>query len=124
MLEFAQDRPAIDIVKHVVIFVGLVWKPSVIQENILQTLAVLGLRFNPDGRSLSRCSRSHGHGSRAKSWYLFEARLPVMRERFGIERVSAGINVKACDPASPLVLSTDEILRGVIYKLPHSSNNK
>jgi hypothetical protein len=97
MLEFAQDRPAIDIVKHVVIFVGLVWKPSVIRENILQTLAALELRFNPDGRSFSRCGGSRG--SCAKRWYLFDARLPVMRERFGIECVSAGINVKACDPA-------------------------
>ncbi len=122
MLEFAQDRPAIDIVKHMVIFVRLVWKPSVIQKNILQTLAVLGLRLNPDGRSLSR--RGGSHGSRAKSWYLFGTSLPVMRERFGIECVSAGINVEACDPAGLLVLLTDVILRGVIYQLPHSSNDK
>ena len=114
MLEFAQDRPAIDIVKHVVIFVGLVWKPSVIRENILQTLAALELRFNPDGRSFSRCGGSRG--SCAKRWYLFDARLPVMRERFGIECVSVGINVEACDPAGPLVLSTDVILRGVKYQ--------
>ncbi len=81
MLEFAQDRPAINVVKHVVIFVGLIWKPSVIQKNVLQMLAALGLGFNPDGRSLSRrgCSR----GSRAESWY-FKARLPVLRERVGI----------------------------------------
>ncbi len=69
MLEFAQDRLAVDIVKHMVIFVGLVWKPLVIQENILQTLVGLGLRFNPEGRSLSRCGGSRG--SRVKSWYLF-----------------------------------------------------
>ncbi len=122
MFEFLQDRPAVDIMKHVVIIVGLVWKPLVIQENILQTLAALGLRFNPDGQSLSR--RDGSSRSRAKSWYLFEARLPVMRERFGIECVSVGINVEACDPAGPLVLSTDVILRGFIYQLPHSSNNK
>jgi hypothetical protein len=116
MLELAQDRPAFNIVKHMVIFVGLVWKPSVMQENILQTLAVLGFRFNPDGRSLSRCGGSRR--SRAKSWFCFEARLPGMRERVGIKRVSVGIIVKTCEPAGPLVLLTDVILRDVIYRLP------
>jgi hypothetical protein len=114
MLERAQDRPAFNIVKHVVILVGLVWKPLVIQENILQTLAALGLRFNPDGRSLSR--RGGSRGSRAKSWFCFEARLPGMRERVGIKCVSVGIIVKTCNPAGPLVLSTDVILRGVKYQ--------
>jgi hypothetical protein len=114
MLEFAQDRPAFNIGKHVVILVGLVWKPLVIQENILQMLAALGFRFNPDGRCLSR--RGSSCGSRAKSWFCFEARLPGMRERVGIKRVSVGIIVKLCDPAGPLVLSTDIILRGVIYQ--------
>ncbi len=60
MLDIAQDRPAVNVVKHVVIFVGLIWKPSVIQKNILQMLAALGLGLNSDGRSLSRhgCSRA------------------------------------------------------------------
>ncbi len=114
MLELAQDRPTYNIAKHMVILVGLVWKPLVIQKNILQTLAVLGFRFNPDGRSLSR--RSGSHGSCTKSWFYFEARLPGMRERVGIKCVSVGIIVKMCDPAGPLLLSTDVILRGVTYQ--------
>lgn len=60
MLELVQDRPAFNIVKHVVIFVGLVWVPSVIQENIMQTLLALGLRFYPDGQLLFRRSGSRG----------------------------------------------------------------
>ena len=74
MCELAQDWPSTNIVKHVVIVVGLVWKPLVIQKNILKMLAALGLGFNPDRRSPGRQD-----GSCAESWY-FEARLPVMRE--------------------------------------------
>ncbi len=43
MLEFAQDWPAFNIVKHVVIRVGLIWEPAVVEEDILQTFATLGL---------------------------------------------------------------------------------
>ncbi len=64
ILEFAQDRPAVNVVKHVVIFVGLTWKPSVVQKNVLQALAVLGLRFNSDGQSPS--SRGGSQGGRAE----------------------------------------------------------
>jgi hypothetical protein len=35
MLEFAQNWPAFDMVKHIVILVGLVWEPAVIQEDVL-----------------------------------------------------------------------------------------
>jgi hypothetical protein len=120
MLELAQDRPAFNIVKHMVIFVGLVWKLSVIQENILQMLAVLGFRFNPDGRSLSR--RGGSHGSSAKSWFCFETRLPGMRERVGIKCVSVGIIVKnvrpcrsagtinRCNPKRCYILITPEVI--------------
>ena len=43
MLEFAQDRPACNMVKHVIILVGLIWEPAVIEEDILQTFLMLGL---------------------------------------------------------------------------------
>jgi hypothetical protein len=38
--------------------------------------------------------------------------------------VSAGLIVEMCDPAGPLVLLTDVILRGVIYRLPICYNDK
>ena len=43
MLELAQNWTTANVMKHMVIIVGLVMKPSVIQKDILQALALLGL---------------------------------------------------------------------------------
>ena len=52
MLELVQNRTSVNIMKHMVIIVGLVRKLPVIQKDILQALALLGLWCNPNWRSL------------------------------------------------------------------------
>ena len=58
MLEFAQDWTTVDVVKHMVIFIGLVRKTPVVQKDILQALTSLCFRCNLNGRSLSCASRA------------------------------------------------------------------
>ena len=81
MLEFAQNWPAFDMVKHIVVLVGLVWEPAVIQEDVLQPFTTLGLGV--DMNRGSRTGRVGGHGCRAIIWDLLKARSPVVSKRVG-----------------------------------------
>ena len=63
MLEFAQNWPAFDMVKQIVVLVGLVCEPAVIQEDVLQQFTTLGLGV--DTNRGSRTGRVGGHGCRA-----------------------------------------------------------
>ncbi len=53
MLEFAQNWTAIDVMKNMVVIVGLVREPSVIQKDVLQALTSLRFWCNSNRRSLS-----------------------------------------------------------------------
>ncbi len=78
MLEFAQDRPTFNMVKHVIILVGLIWEPAVIEEDVLQTFLTLGLGVDTNWGS---CIESvGGRGCRAIGRDLLEARLPAVSE--------------------------------------------
>ncbi len=79
MLEFAQNWPAFDMVEHIVVLVGLVWEPAVIQEDILQPFMMLGLGV--DTNRGSRTGRDGEHGCRAIGWDLLKARSPVARKQ-------------------------------------------
>ena len=76
MLEFVQNWPAFDMVKHIVVLVGLVWEPAVIQEDVLQLFTTLGLGV--DTNRGSRTGRVGGRGCRAIGRDLLEARLPAV----------------------------------------------
>jgi hypothetical protein len=78
MLEFAQDRPACNMVKHVIILVGLIWEPAVIKEDVLHTFSMLGLGVNINWGL--RTGRVGGRGCRAIGRDLLEARLPAVSE--------------------------------------------
>ena len=61
MLEFAQNWTTVeDVMKHMVIIVGLARKPLVIQKDIFQALIMLCFRCNSNGCSLSCVSRAIG----------------------------------------------------------------
>jgi hypothetical protein len=53
MLKSAQNWTAINIVKQMVVVIGLVWEPSVIQKDILQPLSAFCFWCNLNRRSLS-----------------------------------------------------------------------
>ncbi len=76
MLEFVQDRPAFNMVKHVIILVGLIWEPAVIKEDVLQMFSTLGLGVDTNWGSRTR--RVGGRGCRAIGRDLLEARLPAV----------------------------------------------
>ena len=76
MLEFVQDRPAFNMVKHVIILVGLIWEPAVIEEDVLQMFLTLRLGVNMNWGL--RTGRVGGRGCRAIGRDLFEARLPAV----------------------------------------------
>ncbi len=71
MLEFAQNLPAFDMVKHIVVLVGLVWELAVIQEDVLQPFTTLRLGVNTNRGSCT--GRVGGHGCRAIVWDLLKA---------------------------------------------------
>ena len=73
MLELAQNRIVVNIMKHMVIIVGLVRKALVIQKDILQALGLYGLWFNPYRLSLFCWSHVIS--------YRFEAWCSAMREQ-------------------------------------------
>ncbi len=81
MLEFVQNWPVFDMVKHIVVLVGLVWEPAVIQEDVLQPFTTLGLGVDTN-RGL-RTGRVGGHGCRAIVWDLLKTQSPVVSKRFG-----------------------------------------
>ena len=58
MLESAQNWITVNVVKNMVIIVGLVRKTSVVQKDVLQALASLCFRCNSNRRSLSCVSRA------------------------------------------------------------------
>ena len=60
MLEFVQKRTTVNVMKHMVIIVGLVRKPLVIQKDVLQALALLWFWCNLNGSSLSCVSPAIG----------------------------------------------------------------
>ena len=78
MLEFAQDRPTFNMVKHVIILVGLIWEPTVIKEDVLQTFSTLGLEVDMNWGLRTGCVR--GRGCRAIGRDLREAWLPAVSE--------------------------------------------
>ncbi len=81
MLEFAQNWPAFDMVKHIVVLVRLVWEPAVIQEDVLQPFTMLGLGV--DMNRGSRTGRVGGHSCRAIGWDLLKAQFPVVSKQVG-----------------------------------------
>ncbi len=81
MLGFAQNWPAFDMVKHIVVLVGLVWETAVIQEDVLQPFTTLGLGVHTNRGS--RTGRVGGHSCCAIVWDLLKARSPVVSEQFG-----------------------------------------
>ena len=58
MLEFVQNWTTVNVVKHMVIIVGLVRKTSVVQKDVLLALMSLCFRCNSNGCSLSCVSRA------------------------------------------------------------------
>ncbi len=74
MLQFPKDGATVDAMKQGVIIVGLVGKPSVIQEHILQTLAAFWFMCYTNRGALLHSGRGRAKANGMSGW------LPAMQE--------------------------------------------
>ena len=78
MTQLAQDRPSINVVQHMIVVVGQILESSVIEKDIIRTLAAFWLRSNPN-RSECRINWRNRHaGAISRHFY---ARLSALIER-------------------------------------------
>jgi hypothetical protein len=54
MSKLTQDRPAVDVVEDVVVFIGDVREPAIVKENVMQAFSTFWLRSNPNRGVLVR----------------------------------------------------------------------
>ena len=52
-----QDGSAIYVMQHVVVLIRLIWKPPVIEENVVETLTLSGFWSNPNRGILIKTGR-------------------------------------------------------------------
>ncbi len=69
MPEFPEDGTALHAMKQVIVVVGLVWEPSVIQEHVKQMLAAFRLWCHSDWGCLQQLMRARAKRGYLNAWF-------------------------------------------------------